>query len=143
MKNYKKILVLLLFAIAIIGILAPVNAKLDTSVETDTKKTVNGKSEVRLVVFSNINNVKLNKAEFNKVNKIVLSIKGFKSKTFKKSAKGFYNDGSDGSYFYTTFAVKGKTFNKDYSVKLYNKKGNLIKNIKGKVSFWDRYNQKI
>jgi hypothetical protein len=125
----KTIIVLLCFTIAIIGIISPVNAKLDASISVHSHEPINGKTGLDFGVYSTIG-----KSEFSKINKIVLSIKGYKSKTYKKTAKGWsskYDSGN--SYIYIGTSVNGKALNKDYSVKLYDKKGKLIKNIKRKV----------
>ena len=143
--NFKKLLVLLVFAIAIIGIIAPAEAKLTVGgPSTYYDKPINGKSLLGFVVSSDIgidsddegsaNDVSKRKAELNNVNKVVVSIKGYKDVTFKKPAKGWKT--SYKSWEFTkTFSVKGNPIKKSYTVKLYDKKNKSIKALdqKGKI----------
>ena len=141
--NVKKMLVLLLFTIAIVGIIAPVNAALKVDyLFTTEKKPINGKNEVCLSFSTTIggNAVDLyakkysadRKKEFDKVNKVVIIIKGHKTTTFKKPAKGWVNH--EGPSVYKDFSLKGSAvYKKDYSVNLYDKNNKIIQSKKGKV----------
>jgi len=150
--NIKKIIVLLLFTIAIITIITPVNAKLDASVELGSTKTVNGKTELYITVDSDIgmktknflsnNYISKRKAELNNVNKVVVSVKGYKPVTIKKPAKGWQiNKKYYSNCFDMKFSIKGKSeniYNKNYSVKFYDKKNKIIRTKNGKVlSEWE------
>jgi hypothetical protein len=96
--NFKKILMLLLFIIAIIGITSPVEAKLDSNIEIESLKMINDKTKLILDVVSDIgvknknpdsaNLISKRKAELNKVNKITVTIKGHNTISFKKPNKG-------------------------------------------------------
>jgi len=121
--------VLLIFAIAIVGIIAPVEAKL--YVHSGVYEQSKGKTTVYLNVNSDGESVSKNNAELNKVNRAVVSIKGHNTVTIKKPVKG-WNTGKHGSIF-KTFSVKGNPLGKSYSVKLYNNKGKLIKQVNGKA----------
>ena len=138
--NFKKLLVLLLFAIAIIGIIAPVNANLEAF--SGIYELNKGKAKVYLYVNSNIgsnakdydsaNYVSKRKAELNNVNKVVVSIKGYTPKNFKKPSKG-WKTGKYGDQFEKIFSVKGNPLGKSYSIKLYNKNNKLLKQVNGKA----------
>jgi len=143
--NFKKILILSLFLIAIAGIIAPANAALKADVSC-SEKPFNGKTKVVFWVSSEIGNFGENedvpasyrtkmKAEFKKVDKVVLKINGFKAKTYKKPAKGWISKYkySGESFFYTTFKTTAKMNKKSYSYKIYDNKGKLIKSGKGKI----------
>jgi hypothetical protein len=133
--------VLLLFTIAIVGIIAPVEAKLNAEAYSSVY-LIEGKSGVSLSISSNIGDKKTfdssknqaaRKKEINNVNKMVISIKGYKAITFKKPKKGWKMEYKN-YYTHKYFSVKGKAAEKNYSIKFYNKKGKLIKNIKGKIN---------
>jgi len=139
--NIKKILVLLLFAIAIVGIISPVNAalKIDWFL-TYEEKPINGKNDVALSFSSDSGMnakdphvkkyVDQRKRELNKVNKVVVTVKGHKTTTFKKPSKGWNDDPCVMKFF----SLKGSAvYKKDYSVKLYDKNNKLLKSKKGKV----------
>jgi hypothetical protein len=131
--NIKKILVLSIFAIAIIGIIAPINAALNGYVEMESTPYISGK--LCLSIDSNIGMKDKNpytlkcvserQKEINTVKKVIITIKGYKPITIKKPTKGWVN--------LKYFSVKGNTNNKDYSMKLYDKNNKLLKNIKGKL----------
>ena len=130
--NIKKILILLIFAIAIVGIITPVSAELYPNLIIDSLKEDNGKTKLYLYGHSDT------KKELNNVNKITVSIKGYQTITFKKPAKGWKQQKvPDGAYFEKYFKIKGnpkKLDNKkDYILKFYNKKGKLLKTEKGKL----------
>ena len=141
--NIKKIIVLLLFLVAIIGIIAPVNATLGGSIGylpyTNSKTT-----KIPMWISSDIDenkaedkqnsadSISKRKAEINKVNKVVFTVKGYKPVTINKPAKGWKTD-KDG-YSRNTFTIKGtsKTLDgKSYSVKLYDRKNKLLNNKHG------------
>ena len=144
--NIKKVLVLSLFAIVLIVILAPVNAKLDSNLETYSLKEFNGKTNLILQVYSDIGMKNKDyylskysskrKTELNKVNKVNVKINGYKTVTFKKPIKGWKSD----YYAYSfdmSFLIKGKSkniANRDCSIEIYDK-NKLIKTKKGKVLF--------
>jgi len=145
--NIAKVLLLLFFLILIVGIIAPAQAKLDSSLELQSTNTVKGKTKLYFTVNSDQGilkdgtfytkssyNVK-RKKELDSVNKIIISVKGQKNVTFKKPKKGWektkYN-----FYFDKTFSVKGKAQkinNKQYSIKFYNEKNKVFKTKKGRV----------
>ena len=141
--NIKKILVLLLFLIAIVGIITPVNATLKVDyLFTTEKKPINGENEMSLGFSTNIGMnakdpyakkyVAERKKELNSVNKVVITIKGHKTTIFKKLAKGW--DNYDGPIVMKFFSLKGSAvYKKDYSVKLYDKNNKIVKSKKGKV----------
>ena len=138
--NFKKVLVLLLFAIAIIGIIAPAEAKLE--IYSGVYEQYKDKTKISLQVESDIGlnaknwdspiHIPKRKAELNKVNKAVVKIKGYKDVTFKKPSKGWEFEKNAYS-FVKIFSVKGNPEGKSYSIKLYDKKGKVIKNKKGKI----------
>ncbi|MDR2967727.1 MAG: transglutaminase-like domain-containing protein [Methanobacteriaceae archaeon] len=145
--NIKKMFLVSLVLIAMIWIITPVNGKLDSTLELESSKTFNGKTELNLQVYSNIgmknknyysyNYIFKRKTELNKINKVLVTIKGYKTITFKKPVKGWNSD-FYGYSFDVSFLVKGKTkniANKDCSIELYDKKNKLIKNKKSKVLF--------
>ena len=71
-------------------------------------------------------------------NKITVSIKGYRTITFKKPVKGWKQQKVlDAVYFDKYFKIKGdpKKLNnkKDYTLKFYNKKGKLLKTKKDKL----------
>ena len=78
------------------------------------------------------------KKEINKVNKAVLTIKGYKPITAKKPAKGWKFNGGDFATHH--FIVKNHLKNLDgkpYTLKLYDKRGKLLSNHKyGKMNYW-------
>ena len=146
--NIKKILIILLFSIAIVTIISPVTGKLEGQVGVDSLKEFDGKTKLNLVVRSNIGESSKNfnsmqaiskrKKELNNVNKVIITIEGYKPITFKKPVKDWKLK-SKGEYyklyyFEKSFLVKGKPkdldFKKSYSMKLYDKKGKLIKTEK-------------
>jgi len=147
--NIKKIIILLLFLIAIIGIIAPATAKLDSNLELESMKTVKGKTKLYITVNSNIgykknkeifytsNKYNSNrKKELNSINKIGINIKGYKTVTLKKPKKG-WKSSKYNLFFDKTFTIKGnhqKIDNAQYSIKLYNNKNKVIKNKKSTVS---------
>ena len=144
--NIKKILVL--FLVAIIGIIAPVNSALFGSLyplsETNSKNT-----KLTWNIWSNIgsyednwdsaNYVSKRKAEVNRVNKVVVSIKGQTAVTIKKPVKGWKTNKN--GELTNTFTIKSnhKTLNgKNYTFKMYDNKGKLLKNMnptKGKLYY--------
>ena len=129
-----KVIFILLFIVAIIGIIAPVNAALQGNVEIVTPNPSDG--TVSFSIGSDIGmkdenpytakRISQRTKETNKVKKIVIQIRGFKPITFKRPQKGW----SDGL---TYFSVNGTAYNKAYSMKLYDKNNELLKNIKGYV----------
>ena len=141
----KKILVLLLFMVAIIGIIAPVEAKLSYCETWSHSKEIKGKTVMIWGVFSDIGDNAKNwdspkyatqkRAEVNKVNKVTVSIKGYQTKTYKKPAKGWKFSGITDSSIYKKFSVKGNPTGKSFTMKCYNKKGKVIKQNKGKVEY--------
>ena len=142
--NIKKILVLLLFFVAIACILTPVTGKVNADVDIVSLKNVNGNSQLSLSVDSDIGmkskkwygakSVSKRKAELNNIKKVVVEVKGKKKVTFKKPNKSWKIYKFDYS-FNKLFSVKGKVESKTYSIKLYNKKNKLIKNKKSKLKF--------
>jgi len=149
--NLKKILVLLSVSLVIICIISPANAKLDSTIEVESSKTINGKTKLILYVSSDIgvkkkntnsstysnsaNSISKRNTELNSVNKIIVTVNGYKSVNFKKPAKGW---NVDNLYFTKTFSIKGdqkKISDNECSIKLYNKKNKLLKNKKAKVLF--------
>ena len=142
--DIKKIFLLLLFLILIIGIIAPVNAKLSyCETWADTGKVINGKTKMTWGVASDVGSntryyylpkyVNKQKAEVNKVNKVTVKISGYKTLTFKKPAKGWKLSGITDSSLYKSYSLKGSPLNKTFTMKCYDKKGKLIKQNKGKV----------
>jgi len=146
--NIKQILILLIFLIAIIGIIAPASAKLEPNLELESAKTVKSKTKLFITINSDIGNknkktfysskeyTSKRKNELNRVNKAVISIKGYKTITIKKPAKGWKKGDKNFLYFDKTFTVKGKADkinNKGYTIKLYDMNNKLIKNKKGRV----------
>ncbi|MDR2966706.1 MAG: hypothetical protein LBU74_02015 [Methanobacteriaceae archaeon] len=142
----KAIIGLLLFSLAIISIITPVNAELSPYLNSESYKPVNGKTKIYLDVYSDLgtseknynsaNYVSKRKADFNKVSKYVITINGYKPIIYKKPVKGWKissNNGYKAIYFGKSFSVKGNPNGKSYSLKLYNKKGKLIYNEKGKL----------
>ncbi|MDR2967209.1 MAG: hypothetical protein LBU74_04610 [Methanobacteriaceae archaeon] len=150
--NIKKALILILFAIAIVGIIAPVNAKLNCETWSHSNKIINGKTKMTLGIASNIGSTAKNwdspkyitqrKAELNKVNKITVTIKGYKTIIFKKPTKGWKLSGITDDSLYKSFSVKNNPNNKFCIIKCYDKKGKLIKQQKGKVQF-NPYHQRL
>jgi len=146
MKNIKKVFVLFLFLVLIIGIIAPVNAKLTCEAGTYTLVGNDVENKVYLNVWSDIGTKSANpglakyvskrKAELNKVNKIVLKISGYKTVTFKKPTKGWKNKDYNNikSRIIKEFSVEKHLNGKNYSIKLYDKKGKVIKKGKGKLT---------
>ena len=142
--NFKKILLLLVFLVAIACILTPVNAKLSPDVDIVSLKNADGNSQISLTVNSDIGmkskkwysskSVTKRKAELNNVKKVVIQIKGKKKLTFKKPSKGWKTYKFDYS-FNKLVSVKGKVEGKSYSVKLYDKKNKLIKSKTSKIKF--------
>lgn len=142
----KSIVIFLLFMVAIIGILAPVNAKLYGDMSIVHKEPSNGKIKLYFYVGSDVgdntknthsakNNI-ARKKELNNVNKVVINIKGFKSVTVKKPAKGWRMGNEWNRFFERDYWIKGKfknLVNKNYSLKMYNNKGKLLKNSKGRL----------
>ena len=149
MMNIKKILVLLLFVITIVGITTPAEAKLDSSVETATLKPVNGKTEIYIHFWSNTGDYNNDsnyekyfikrKAELNKVNKVTFAIKGYKTITIKKPKKGWNREDISVAYDGTTYTVphlvKGNPNGKIYSINFYDKKDKLIEPKIGYVHY--------
>lgn len=145
--NYKKILLVsisLLLLVTIVGAIAPVNAALNPhDLWTDSNKQINGKTNLNVAITSDIgiktknpnsaNYISKRKTELNKVNKVVVTIKGYKPITFKKPAKGWDSKKYHSQYFMKTFTVKGNPNGKDYTIGIYDKKDKLIKNKKGHV----------
>jgi len=141
--NIKKIIVLLLFTIAIVGIMAPVDAALKSEAGLMFYDKENKKNELFLEVVSDFGlNTKnpdkqkyfsQRKVELNKVNKIIFSIDGKKTKTYKKPAKGWPSmEASFGVGRLIT--IKGNSINKkNYSIELYDKNNKLLQNKKGKL----------
>lgn len=148
--NIKKILVLLIFAVAVASIIAPANAKINGDIVFDSNKDINGKSKLSIVIDSDIglkdnfyerfsakNNASRIK-ELNKVNKVVVKIKGYNPITFKKPKKNWtclFN-----TYFAKEFELKGKPKkieNKSYSIKLYDKNNKLLKSKTSKLHIHD------
>ena len=138
--NIKKILVLLLFLVAIIGILAPVNAKINVEAYSP-KKPTDGKSSINLYVISKVGKNNFDeshkaqvarKKELSKVNKMSIKVKGYKKVVFKKPSKGWKLEYKN-FYIFKSFSVKGKASGKNYLMKFYNKKGKLFRSVKGKV----------
>ena len=130
MMNIKKIFILLLFLVAIIGIVAPVNAVFDGSVGYTSTKVVNGKTSMSLFVASNVGT-----KELNTINKISVKVKGYKAVTFKKPAKGWDVHGTHFDKKFTLNEKQPKNVNKkDYSIKFYDKKNKLLKDKRGKVT---------
>ncbi|MCL2313441.1 MAG: hypothetical protein FWC41_13375 [Firmicutes bacterium] len=131
-----KIIMLLMFLIAIISILAPVNATLHCNLFADSEKTVNGKTPLTLNVDSDHKTLSQRKAELNKAHRISVDIKGYKTINFKKPAKGWKYENKQLNGLVNSFSVKGNAFNKDYTIKCYDKKGKLVKvkYNKGKVT---------
>jgi len=103
---------------------------------------INGKNTVYVQIFTSIDPyvknwksakyVSKRKAELNKVNKVVFTLDGYDPKTFKKPVKGWKTyDFSRYSKKKLTF--KGPSWGKKYSIKLYDKKGKLLKKGKGYI----------
>jgi hypothetical protein len=107
--NVKKMVVLLLFLVAIISLIAPVNAKLDSNLELESPKTVNGKIEIVLYVNSDIEigGPFKRKTELNNVNKAVVTIKGYKPITIKKPVKAGNSINMIILIFIVDFQLKG------------------------------------
>jgi hypothetical protein len=143
--NIKKIIVLLIFAIAIIGIIAPVEAKLSYCETWSYSKEIKGETVMMWGVCSDIGSMAKNwdspkyaaqnRAEVNKVNKVTVTIKGYKTKTFNKPLKGWKFSGITGSSLYKEFSVKGNPNGKSFNMKCYDKKGKVIKQHIGKVEY--------
>jgi len=135
----KKILVLLLFMVAIVGIIAPANAELYPVVGIKSLKAVeNGKkTQLELFVQSDYSSSMKAKAELGTVNKLVVTVEGYNTITFKKPANGWklYKNYYHG--ITKTFNIVGKPKNivnkKHYSIKVYNKNGKLIKTGQGRL----------
>ena len=110
--NTKKILILLIFAIAIVGIITPASAELYPNLIIDSLKADNGNTKLYLYGSSDT------KKELDNVNKITVSIKGYETITFKKHAKGWKQQKVPGAvYFEKYFKIEGnpkKLNNKDY-----------------------------
>ena len=140
--NIKKILVLLLFAIAIIGIISPVSAQLNGYV---SKYDGTSNNKLFICVSSDIgvdqanwkssSYVKQRKGELNKIKKITVKIDGYKTVGIKSPSKGWstykYADA-----FEKSFTVKGvsKSLNgKKYYIKFYDKQGKLLKKVNSKL----------
>ena len=150
--NIKKVLVLLLFVVAIVGIIAPVSAKLDYCETWTYSKTINGKTKMMWGLCSDNGDHATdwespkystqNKKEINKVIKVTVKIKGYKTLTFKKPTKGWEFGGITGSSLYTTFFIKGNPTNKPYTMKCYDKNGKVIKQHKDKVPYLP-YHQRL
>jgi hypothetical protein len=141
--NIKKIVIILIFAIAIIGI-TPVYAALNGNVTT-----LDQTNDSNLHVFVITSNIGMKtkdpwtykfaserKKEINTVNKAVISINGYKAITFKKPVKGWktHKELDYTDYTEKYFKLKGKTLNKNFSIKLY-ANGKLIKTSKGKIKY--------
>ena len=89
--NIKKILVLLLFVIAIIGIIAPANAIYISPLEPKIVDLFNDKYKLKLTISPNLDpTTKESKKakELNKINKVVVKIDGKTVKTIKKIKGG-------------------------------------------------------
>lgn len=129
--NIKKILVLLLFVIAIIGIITPVEAKLNLYGRVTSK--YNGETKVHFYVDSNKNSVSAGKAELSKVNKVAVTVKGYKTITFKKLPKSWKD------YYPMISPIGSKKFKGTFlskkitSFKLYDKKGKLLRSGKSLI----------
>jgi len=144
--NIKKVGALSLFLIAIIGIIAPINAALEVNHLLSTK-TSDGKAKLTLSVSSDIGSESKNPyltkhifkkdAELNKVQKIHVKINGIKSITFKKPVKNWEIDAFYG--IEKSFWVYGSPIGKNFTVKFYDEKNKLIKNNKGKVVYDDPF----
>ena len=146
--NIKKILILLIFAIAIIGIITPTEAKIDSNLELEKSFMIKDNKFI-LYVSSDIGMKSKNhdsvyyankrKTELNKINKAVVKIEGYeKNITFKKPSQGWKLD----KYAYSiekTFPTNVDTdkVGFDYSIKFYDKKNKLLKNKKGNILFSD------
>ena len=143
--NIKKILVLLLFLVAILGIITPVNAKLDYCETWSDSKVINGKTKMTWGLCSDIGDYVVDwdspkysiqeRKEVNKVIKGTVKIDGYKTLTFKKPKKGWMFTGITESSLYKSFSVKGSPINKSYTIKCYDKNGKIIKQSKGKVKY--------
>ena len=141
----KKVLILLILVTAISGIIAPVDAKLSYCDTWSYSKEVKGETVMMCGVTSDIGDNAKNwdspkyaaqkRAEVSKVNKVTVTIKGYKTKTFKKPVKGWKFSGITGSSLYKTFSVKGNPKGKSFTMKCYDKKGKVIKQNKGKVKY--------
>ncbi|MCL2687013.1 MAG: hypothetical protein FWE58_00555 [Methanobrevibacter sp.] len=147
--NIKEVLVLLLFLVVITAIITaiitPTDAKLSCDVGAYSLIGHNVENGVYLNVWTDIGNKSGNpgsskyfskrKAELNKVNKIVFTINGYKTITIKKPAKGWKNKDYNPikNRIMKDFKVKDNLAGKSYSIKLYDKKGKIIKKEKGKL----------
>ena len=145
MMNIKKILILLIFTIAIIGIITPTEAKLDSNLELERSEIIKDNKFI-LYINSDIGMKTKNhdsdyyankrKTELNNINKAVVTIKGYKTINYKKPAKGWKLD-KYAYYIEKSFEAKVNVedIGDDYSIKFYDNKNKLFKNKKGKVLF--------
>ena len=136
--NIKKIVVLILFAVAIIGIIAPANAALNGYV---SKYSSYGYKPEKLYVCiqSNIeldksnwkssNSVTKRKNELNKVNKISIKVQGYNSTVIKRPSSGWstyqYADAFEKNFVVKKAykSLKGQT----YTISLYDKNNKLLR----------------
>ena len=94
------------------------------------------KTQLELFVQSDYSSSVKAKAELGNVNKVVVTVKGYKTMTFKKPVNGWklykrYYHGIT-----KTFNIAGKPKNlvaKNYSIKVYNKNGKIIKAEQGRL----------
>ena len=138
--NMKKILILLIFAIAIVGIIAPAEAKYTAGMNPISQKTshlhVDSDIGMKSKNWNSAKYVSKRKAEVNKINKIVITIKGTKDKTIKKPAKGWKSKTITGAGFYKALTINNPD-GKKYSIKFYNKKNKVIYTKKGELFYDD------
>ena len=145
--NIKKVVLVLILAIAILLMIAPANAKLEADLYLLTSMKDDKKVAVHLEVRSDIGLDKKNnylvkycsarKAELNKVYKIDVKVRGFKTITLMKPANGWKVTDSQVALTHVVrkTCIDGISYkelkNKDYSVKLYDKNNKLLKSKKG------------
>jgi hypothetical protein len=75
------------------------------------------------------------KALINEINKVTVTISGYKTITFKKPAKGWKFSGITSSSLYQTYSVKGNPNGKSFTMKCYDKNEKVINQNKAKIEY--------
>ena len=141
--SLKNLLLFLILSMAVICAISPVNAQLHAELWKAPPQPIDGKTKMSLSLTTDSGMNKkdwqspkyntLRKKELNTVKKIIVSIEGYGSITLKKPVKGWKTFSKINNGFFKNFYMKGDPIHKNYSIKLYDKNGKVLKIGKGKV----------